>query len=360
MRQFFVLGSYTEPILFGTGEVFQGKGRGISICSFEDGTIELITEIGVRNPSFLSIDESRRKIYSVNEMKEYLTETGGGLTQLSYDEDFFMSVEGTWNVGGTDPCHIEVSPNEKFLAIANFANGSVTCFLLDGSGAVVGDSRAIFQHEGRSVHPVRQRGPHAHSCVFTKEGNLMLVPDLGLDRVVVYRIDDDRVREDSESDVAVPPGSGPRYGEFNSDGTRFYLINEISSQVMVFSYEDGRFERLQVVETLPKDFEGQNICSDLHLTGDGRILYASNRGHDSIVGYRVVQNGLLELIGRQPCGGKTPRNFAIDPTDRYVLVGNQDSDIISVFAIESTGQLRMVNQFQTGSPVCIRFLQVGN
>jgi len=356
MKQYFVLGSYTEPILFGTGELFQGKGRGISICSFEGGVIEVISEIALKNPSFLCIDEPRRKIYSVNELKEYLGKWGGGLTQLSYGEDLSIVEEGTWNVGGTDPCHIELSPNGRFVAIANFANGSVTSFSVDGSGAVVDGSRSIIAHEGQSLHPIRQRGPHAHSCVFSKDGKLMLVPDLGIDRVVMYTYEGDRLTPAAELDIVVPPGSGPRYGEFSKDGTRFYLINEISSQVMVFSYEEGDFSLLQTVHTLPDDFTGDNICSDLHVTGDGTMLYASNRGHDSIVSYRVVENGLLAFVDRQGCGGKTPRNFAIDPTDSFVLVGNQDSDDITIFAITETGALHLVNQFHTGSPVCIRFL----
>lgn len=355
MKQYFALGSYTEPILFGTGEVFQGKGKGISICSLENGLIEVIREIQVRNPSFLCIDEPRHKLYAVNEMKEYLDAPGGGLTQLSYSDDLSLSVEGTWNLGGTDPCHIALSPDCRFLAIANFASGSVTTFPLDPAGAVVAHGRKIFQHEGSSVHPMRQRGPHAHSCIFTEKPDLLYVPDLGLDQVVTYDCSGDRISENRSLSVTVPAGSGPRYGEFSRDGRHFYLIDEISSQVVHFSNNNGQLQYRQTVETLPEDFTGDNICSDLHLTPDGSKLYASNRGHDSIVCYQVREDGSLALLERQPCGGRTPRNFAIDPTGTYLLVGNQDSDTINVFTIGPNGHLAMTSQMQTGSPVCIRF-----
>ncbi|HCG62526.1 MAG: hypothetical protein CVV48_14375 [Spirochaetae bacterium HGW-Spirochaetae-4] len=355
MKLYFALGSYTEPILFGTGEVFQGKGKGISICSLENGRIEVIREISVRNPSFLCIDEPRHKIYAVNEMKEYLGAEGGGLTQLSYSDDLSLSIEGTWNAGGKDPCHLALAPDSRFLAISNFASGSVTTFPLDSVGAVVGDGRKVFQHAGSSVHPVRQRGPHAHSCIFTEKPELLYVPDLGLDQVVVYDYSGDGISENRSLGVTVPAGSGPRYGEFSKDGRHFYLIDEISSQVVHFLNENGSLQYRQTVETLPEDFTGDNICSDLHLTPDGSKLYASNRGHDSIVCYLVQKDGSLSFLERQPCGGRTPRNFAIDPTGNYLLVGNQDSDTISVFTIEPNGRLAMTSQMQTGSPVCIRF-----
>ena len=357
MKLHFALGSYTEPILFGTGEVFQGKGKGISICSLEHGRIEVIHEIPVRNPSFLCIDEVRHKLYAVNEMKEYLGTPGGGLTQCSYGNDLALSIEGTWNVGGTDPCHLALEPNLRFLAISNFASGSVTTFPLDSSGAVVAQGRKVFQHAGSSVHPVRQRGPHAHSCIFTENSELLYVPDLGLDQVVAYDYTGEGISENRSLSISVPAGSGPRYGEFSKDGKHFYLIDEISSQVMHFFNEGGRLQYRQTVETLPDGFTGDNICSDLHLTPDGSKLYASNRGHDSIVCYLVQKDGSLVFLERQSCGGRTPRNFAIDPTGNYVLVGNQDSDTINVFSIGSNGHLTMTSQMQTGSPVCIRFFQ---
>lgn len=356
MKQFFCLGSYTEPILFGTGEVFQGKGKGVSICSFEDGVIRTLATLPVRNPSFVCLDEKNQKIYAVNEMKEYDGAFGGGLTQIAYTGQGDMKIECSFNTGGTDPCHVELAPNGAFVSVANFASGAVTVFPVDEQGNLTGE-KTVFQHEGHSVHPVRQKGPHAHSSIFAPDRPRMFVPDLGMDRVVAYRYDGARVLPDEGADVTVEPGCGPRYGEFSPDGRHFYLINEIGSRVMHYTYDHGRLTLSEEISTLPADFEGDNICSDLHITADGAFLYASNRGHDSITAYRIRPDGSLEWLDCVPGGGRTPRNFALDPTGKYLLVENQDSDNITVFAVGQDGRLTRGETFETGSPVCIRFFR---
>ena len=356
MKQFFCLGTYTEPILFGTGQVFQGKGKGVSICSFEDGVIQEISVLGQRNPSYICIDETRNKIYTVNEMKEYLGEFGGGVTQIRYDEKGTLCEERTFNTAGTDPCHIALAPNGKFVSIANFASGSVSVFPVDAQGNLQ-EKKTTYQHKGSSVHPVRQKGPHAHGTVFSEKDNLMLVPDLGIDTVVAYRYDGESVTAVPAENMTVRPGSGPRFGEFSKDHQHFYLINEISSQILHYALQDGAWCALDCIQTLPKDFNGDNICSDLHLSPNEKYLYASNRGHDSIVVYRIEKDGSLCFIQRESCGGKTPRNFCIDNSGGYLLVGNQDSDNITVFSIGTDGTIAQQRQFAFGSPVCIRFFQ---
>lgn len=356
MKQYFAVGTYTEPILFGTGEVFQGKGKGISICELENGNVRVLKEIAVKNPSFLCIDEEKQKIYAVNETKEYQGRFGGGVTQLVYDLTGEMRIEKTCCTGGTDPCHIVIAPNKMFLSVANFASGAVTVISLDKDGNIEEPCR-LFQHEGHGTHPVRQKGPHAHSTVFYPDCSKMLVPDLGLDKIVEYSYDKEKVVLQKENSVSVPNGSGPRFGEFGKAGRDFYLINEIGSEVMHFKYAGGCLEYCDTIGTLPTGFHGENICSDLHITPDGTYLYASNRGDDSLVCFQIEEDGSLTFIERQPCGGKTPRNFAIDPSGRYVLVGNQDSDNITVFKTAGQGHLEQVNQFYFGSPVCIRFFE---
>ena len=356
MKQFFCLGTYTEPILFGTGEVFQGKGKGVSICSFEDGKIETLTTLPVRNPSFVAIDEEQRKIYAVNEMKEYGGAFGGGLTQIGYEPDGTMQIEADFNTAGTDPCHVEIAPNGAFVSVANFASGAVTIFPRDAQGDLQAD-KTIFQHEGSSVHPIRQKGPHAHSSLFAPDCPLMFVPDLGMDKVVAYRYDGASVCVDEDATITVERGCGPRYGEFAPNGKDFYLINEIGSRVMHYRYSAGNMTLCEETSTLPYGFTGENICSDLHITADGKFLYASNRGHDSITAYHILEDGSLAWIECQPSGGKTPRNFALDRTGRYLLAENQDSDNITVFAIGEDGRLTKQESYAFGSPVCIRFFK---
>ena len=186
----------------------------------------------------------------------------------------------------------------------------------------------------------------------------MYVPDLGLDTVKTYNYQNVLITPDGSGDIKVQAGRGPRYGEFSRDGKHFYLINEISSEITHFLVEKGHFTELASVYTLPEDYSGENICSDLHLTANGRFLYASNRGHDSLTCYLVDAAGELHYVDCILCGGRTPRNFAITPDDKYILVGNQDSDSITVFRILADGKLEPVNQVKTGSPVCIRFFNL--
>lgn len=355
MRQYFCVGTYTEPILFGTGDIFKGKGKGIYLCAFEDGEITILTTLPLRNPSFLCIDEAYHKIYAVNELKDYLGEFGGGVSEISYDNKGHMKLERSYCTGGTDPCHIAVSPERNMLAISNFASGSVTVFNLDENGAILSD-RKLFLHEGSSIHPIRQQGPHAHSIIFTGNAG-MLVPDLGIDKLVAYCYNEDDIRIDDANTIRLQPGSGPRYGEFSPNGNHFYLINEIGSSVTHFEWDGNHLREMDTVSTLPEECEVNNICSDLHITPNGNYLYASNRGHDSIAAFRIGEKGELYFVERIPCGGKTPRNFCIVSDGKYVLVGNQDSDNIATFAIGEDGGLKLINKTEFPTPVCIRFFQ---
>ena len=331
-KQYFCVGTYSEPILFGTGELFCGKGKGLYLCTFEDGTIKTERLLPVRNPSFFCINERDRKIYAVNELKEYKGCFGGGLTEISYQTDGDMRILRDGCTCGSDPCHVVMSPEREFLVVSNFANGSVAVFRLDGEGGIAAKP-ALFQHAGGSVHPVRQKGPHAHSAVFSHNSDF-LVPDLGLDKLMAYRYENGEVSFDPESTVPVKPGNGPRFGEFSPD---------------------GKLLERETLSTLPEGCETPNICSDLHITPDGRYLYASNRGHDTLVCYRVQEDGELACLSQTPCGGRTPRNFAIDPAGNYILVGNQDTDSIAVFRIGASGALEFVSNTPFPTPVCIRF-----
>ncbi len=354
MEHNFFVGTYTEPILFGTGQVFCGKGKGIYRCVLKKTGIEVLDLIDCRNPSFLCLDEDRKKIYAVNEMKEYKGAFGGGLTQLSY-ENFILSAERDMGTGGTDPCHVALAPNGQFISVANFANGSVTIFPLDSQGNIL--DKQVFAHHGSSVHPVRQKGPHAHATVFWPKERLMFVPDLGIDTVKAYRYEGSTVSPAPEFDFSVPPGSGPRSGVFSRDSRFFYLIHEISSQVSCFACEKGVMTLLDIAETLPEGADkSANICSDLHITPNGKYLYAANRGHDSLCCFRILPDGRLQSLFWTPCQGKTPRNFAIDPSGRFLLVGNQESDTIALFSIGESGALTLQTVTPFPTPVCIRFL----
>ena len=353
MRQYFLTGTYSEPILFDTGELFTGKGEGIYLCAFEDGKVSRLNCLKLGNPSFLAIDEERKHIYAVNEIKEFQGVYGGGLTDIMYDESGSMKIVGSFPTQGGDPCHVAISPDKRYVCVANFADGRVTVFKLDSQGIVLSDP-AVFSHHGSSVHPIRQRGPHAHSILYSQNGE-MFVPDLGIDQLKVYRLTEDGAIPCEDRTVNLTPGSGPRSGEWSKNGKDFYLINELGSSITHMRYGNQAMQKISTVSTLPIDAQTENICADLHLTPDGKYLYASNRGHDTIAMFSVDENGELHSMGWIPCGGKTPRNFAVEPTGRYVLVGNQDSDCIQVFLISENGQLSPCGKYDFPTPVCIKF-----
>ena len=351
------IGTYTEPILFGTGQVFHGKGKGISLCLFQNGSLHCLSSLSVRNPSFLCVDERRKTIYAVNELKSYLGKNGGGCTAIAYQENGNMRILDTIAVGGADPCHIAESPNGEFLGIANFASGSVSVIPLDEGGHLAKERIKVFQHTGRGAGAKRQNGPHAHSVLFAPYGRKMIVPDLGTDKLMIYRFDGSSVMPEKGASYEVKSGSGPRFGEFSADGKHFYLVNELGCTVTHFLVDENGLQEKETLTTLPWRNGIDNICSDLHLTPDGKFLYVSNRGHDSICCFSILGDGSLAFKSIYPCGGKTPRSFAIDPLGSYMLVGNQDSDTISVFSIGSDGRLCLVNQVEFETPVCIKFIK---
>ena len=356
MRRYFLTGTYSEPILFGTGEVFTGKGKGIYLCALEeDGRVTILDCLPLGNPSFLAVDEKRGHIYAVNEMKEFHGAYGGGLTDILFDEKGRMSVLSSYGTGGTDPCHVAVSPDGTFLAVANYADGTISVFALDETGAVTGE-RMLFTHQGSGLDSARQAGPHAHCILFDHDGGLW-VNDLGIDRIKAYGLKDHQLSALEELDVCLRPGSGPRSGELSADGAHMYVTNELASAVTHLRKEKDTWKVMETVSSLPGDFSGDNICADLHLSPDGRYLYASNRGHDSIAVFRLLEDHSLSISEWVPCGGKTPRNFAIDPDGCRLLVGNQDSDCIAVYDLKDNGHPQMISTSEFPTPVCIRFLK---
>jgi 3-carboxymuconate cyclase len=355
------VGTYTRPIKFGTGFVLEGRGRGIYTLELDMKTGRLeerhVTQ-GVANPSYLVIDGRREHLYCVNELKEYDGDAQGAVSSFRVNGDgslLFVDKKGT---GGTDPCYVELDPQQKHLYVANFMSGSVC--VLDTKDGTLANAQFI-QHAGAGVNPVRQAGPHAHSVVFTPEGRRALVPDLGLDKLIIYDYDaaTGRLKSAGRPFYKGRAGAGPRHCAFGASGKYSYLINELDSTIDALSYseEDGGMTMLQSVSSLPPGADAkENSCADLHISPGGRFLYGSNRGHDSIIIYQIDGGtGLLSYSGCEPCGGRTPRNFAIDPTGRYLLCANQDSDSIVTFRIQpESGLLERASEVTVPTPVCVR------
>jgi len=359
------VGTYTEPILFGTGRILQGKGEGIYIYRLDlsSGVMERIGKAtGITNPSYLAFDSTRRFLYAVNELKTYEDKPTGTISSFAVDPKTgkleFLNKRLTH---GTDPCHVLVDKKGKYVFVANFMSGSICVLpvLDDGS---LGEASDFIQHQGSGIDPARQKGPHAHAVTLDRTNRFAFVPDLGLDKLMVYKFDPRRgmLEPNDVPWIKMKPGAGPRHIDFHPGGRFAYLINELDSTLAALSYDGrkGTFNVLQIVSTLPEGFSGESTCADVQVSPSGAFVYGSNRGHDSIVIYKIdLRTGRLTTVGHVPTQGKTPRSFGIDPTGRYLLAANQDSDTIVTFQVNpKTGNLLPTGHVtQVPTPVCVKF-----
>lgn len=343
--------------------------KGIYGYRFDEGAGGL-APLGVAaeivNPSWAVTDPAHRHLYAVTEMIEpgpNAYKVNGYISSFSIDpRTGSLTFLNKVSSGGGGPCHLVVDQTGKILFVANYGSGNVASFAIQGDGGI-GAMTGQDQQRGQSVDPQRQQGPHAHAVVLSPDNRFLFVPDLGLDRILIYRIDKAKrtFAPNNPSYVSVRPGLGPRHFVFGA-GARFaYLLCEMGSSVVTFSYDraSGKLAEVQTISTLPTDFSGKDNSAEIQVGPSGRFLYASNRGHDSITVFHIdTRTGLLEKIQIVPTQGKTPRNFAIDPTGRYLLAADQDSNEIVVFTIDSgSGQLSPTGQVvRIASPVCVFFV----
>ena len=360
------IGTYTDPILFGTGKILDGKGEGIYVYRMDSvsGAMEFITTIsGTTNPSYLAFNADCSHLYAVNELKSYQDEPTGTVSAFAVDSKTgqltFLNKKPTH---GTDPCHLTVDKTGKHVLLANFMSGSVCVLPIQADGSL-GDASDFIQHRGAGIDPARQQGPHAHAVTLDDANRYAFVPDLGLDKTLIYRFDAEsgKLAPNEAPWVAVKPGAGPRHLVFHPKGRYAYLINELDSTVTAYGYDgdNGKLHDLQTISTLPEDYRGSSTCADLQVAPSGEFLYGSNRGHDSIVIYKIDRStGRLNCIGHESTRGNTPRNFAIDPAGNFLLAANQDSDTIVTFHIDpQSGELHPTGQVtEVPTPVCVKIM----
>ena len=352
--------------LVAIGTYTRTTSDGIYVCRFDthSGALEpLSVTSGAENPSFLALHPNQRFLYAASEIPEFDGQRQGGLYAYRIDTDTGRLVPiNSVGSGGSGPCHLRVDATGRYLLAANYHGGSVCVAPINADGSLEPLS-CFIQHEGSSVNPVRQEQAHAHSINPDAQNRFVYVPDLGQDRIVIYRLDLERgclVQSDSAY-ADTEAGFGPRHLEFDPNGRYVYVINELGSTITAYDYDSGSgaLTPFQTVGTLPSGFSRSNTTADIHVHPTGRFVYGSNRGHDSIAIFSVDETtGRLEARGHESTQGWTPRNFAIDPSGEFLLAANQDSDSVVSFRIDGeSGELTPTGEVtEIPMPVCIRFL----
>ena len=343
------------------------KSKGIYIYRMDlaSGVLTAIGAAeGTENPSFLAIHPDHRFLYAANETSKFQGKASGAVTAFSLEaKTGRLTLLNQQPSGGSGPCHLVVDRWGKNVLVANYGSGSVAVLPIQKDGRLASPSCSI-QHQGSSVDPRRQRGPHAHSVNLDAANRFAFVADLGLDKVLIYRFNADQgsLTPNQPPSVSLKPGSGPRHFALHPNGRFAYVINEIDSTLTALRYraEEGELSALQTVSTLPEPVAG-NSTADVHVHPSGRFLYGSNRGHDSIAIFAIdAESGRLSAVGHESTQGKTPRNFALDPTGQYLLAANQASDTIVVFRIDqNAGKLTPTGQIvNVPSPVCVKMIPI--
>ncbi|MBW7477395.1 lactonase family protein [Paenibacillus oenotherae] len=311
---------------------------------------------GIANPSFLTLNSDRTRLYAVSEASDGDGIVASFAIHESSGELILLNKRTTY---GSAPCHVMLDGEEEFLVVTNYLGGNVVLYRVEKDGSIgpIADNVA---HEGHGPRSDRQEKAHPHSSIMDPSNRYVIVADLGIDKLVHYRLDREAGKLILHRETVTASGAGPRHLAFHSGGRLLYVLNELDCTVAVYSFraEDSELVRIQIISALPESFDGENTSADIHVTGCGRYLYASNRGHDSIVVYRIDDEGLLALVEHVPSGGRIPRNFALAPDDQFLLAANQDTHEVVVFRIDpETGRLLETSHIINGAaPVCIQFV----
>ncbi|HMO63701.1 MAG TPA: lactonase family protein [Verrucomicrobiota bacterium] len=343
-----------------------GRSKGIHVSRHHDvaGTLtepRLVAE--ARNPSFLAARADGRALYAVNETGDFEGRPAGSVSAFRLDPATGeLTLLNQASTGGGGPCHLTLDRAGRHLFVANYGGGSVAVNALEPGGQI-GRQTAFVQHTGSSVNAARQQAPHAHGIYLDDAERHVLVPDLGLDQVVIYRFDaaTGGLSPSPAGNAKLAPGAGPRHLAFSADGRHFFVLNELLSTVTVFSWDAaaGQAGEGVTVSTLPAGFTGGNSTAEIEAHPDGRSVYASNRGHDSLVVFRWAE-ARLAPVQHHRLGVKTPRHFALSPSGRWLLVSGQNSDRIEIHAVNTaTGTLAETGRsVEVGAPVCVVFVPV--
>ncbi len=348
---FLIAGTYTS-----------GNSEGIYVYRYLQDKLEaspVFTATGIKNPSFLTVAPGGNKIYAVSEMNG----NGDAGRVIAYDFDPSTGSMRKLNEqpsGGDDPCYVTVDKTNKWVIVGNYSSGSLSVLpiLADGS---LGASVTKINHTGSGPDKNRQKKPHVHATVLSPDNRFLFVPDLGTDQIMIYHFNEKtgKLKAAKQPFAKTKPASGPRHFTFHPSGKFAYIMEELSGSVTAFRYtsKSGRLKAFQNISSVPAGFTGQAGSADIHLSADGRFLYASNRGESNTIAIYAVNpaDGNLSLIGHRPTLGKGPRNFSITPDGKHLIVANQGSDEMVIFSRNmETGLLTDTGKrIAVPTPVCI-------
>jgi 6-phosphogluconolactonase len=353
------IGTYTGKTAMGN----ESKGIYASELDLASGTLsEPVLVAETTNPSFLALHPDGKHLYSVGEIAEFGGKKVGAVSAFAIEDAKTGKLKALNQAssGGPGPCHLVVDKAGKLVLAANYGGGSCCAIAIKKDGSL-GEQTGFVQHQGTGADPSRQKEPHAHSINVSPDNKFAFCADLGLDKVLIYKIDGGKLTPNDPPAGKTAPGSGPRHFAFHPNGKYAYVINEMGNTVTAFSYDKdkGSLTEIQSIGTLPAGYEKPSYTAEVVVHPSGKFLYGSNRRQDSIAVFTVDEKtGKLTAAGHQADGIKEPRNFNIDPTGKYCLVCNQNGDSILVFTIDqTTGALKPTGgKVVIGAPVCVKFL----
>ena len=342
---------------------FSGRGsQGLYVFELDrkTGDLSAVQSVDDRDgPNFQALHPNGRFLYSVS--GDAFSEGSDHGTITAYrinSETGAVSMINERSVEGRGPAHVSIHPQGRFAFVSNYGSGNLSVFALDEDGSL-SEVVDVVQHEGQSVNEQRQGGPHVHSIIPSDDGRFIYASDLGTDEIMIYAVDQRTgdVRPAEVPNVESTPGAGPRHFVIHPKGEYAYSAEELTSTVAAYNVDEstGALTPFQRVGMLPEDFKDLNSAADIHVAPDGRFLYASNRGHNSLAIFEIDEsNGELSLVGHEPTRGGHPRNFMIDRKGEFILVANRDNDNVVVFRRDaSTGRLQFLNEAHIPMAVCV-------
>jgi 6-phosphogluconolactonase len=354
----------SQPIVF-VSAFAPGEKGGIHAFGFdsEKGTLApLKRSTGAQNPFFIAVSPDKKFLYSIDAEKFGAPDDEFVAAFAIEDRTGGLRLLNRQSARGTASCFLDVDPSGKSVLVANYSSGNVAALPIQPDGAL-GEAASFFQHSGSGGDPSRQKGPNAHCFVVSPEGRHALACDLGIDKVLIYSLDAKTAKlapNPSQGSVPLAPGSGPRHLSFHPNGKLVYVINELANTVTVFDWNpaEATLKEKQTISTLPQDFTGKSYTADLKITPDGKFLYGTNRGHDSLASYRIAADGTLTLLGIQPSGGKGPQNLLVTPDGKWLLCANMPANNVVVFKVDAASGAITPHLSPVEVPMasCIRWL----